>query len=176
MKKFCIFTNSEELSEKFNIPNINNDELLKSWIFSNVKEMNEERLFLLKIALDFNANRQDIFIVLNENYSENFNGKIIGGSVIGYNESGWSFVERFKFAMKSLSIAPDFQGKGLSKPLIQAIFVFFESKKIAVLKQSSYTEEGYNRIRKNFSKIAANYPTIDFVDPEKDWTFFSKMI
>ena len=69
--------------------------------------------------------------------------------------------------MKSLSVAPECQGKGLSKLLIQSIFEFFKEKNIPVLKQSSYTEEGYSRIRKNFSKIAADFPEIEFVDPEQ---------
>lgn len=169
MKKIIVFTNSENLKNEFEIPYIEEDSNLKCLVEKNLSKMNEDRLFLMKVGLESFSFREDIFITLiEENKNDLSNSEIIGGAVIGYNETGWSFVERFKFAMKSLSIAPEFQGKGMSKLLIKAIFDFFKEKNIPVLKQSSYTEEGYEKIRKNFSKIAANYPTIDFVDPEKD--------
>lgn len=169
MKKTIIFTNSENLKNEFNIPYIFDNKKLESWIEYNLKKMDEDNLFLMKVGLENSSFREDIFIVLiEEKENEMFSGEIIGGAVIGYNENGWSFVERFKFAMKSLSIAQKFQGLGLSKEIISEIFNFFEKNQIPVLKQSSYTEEGYSRIRKNFSKIAANFPSVDFVDPERD--------
>lgn len=94
-------------------------------------------------------------------------GNIIGGTVLGYNENGWSFNERFKFAVKSLSVAPEHQKKGFSKVLISETFKLLRSKNIKVLKQSSYTPEGYQRIRENFIKESKKYPDIEFVDYEK---------
>ena len=162
-----VLTNSEALSERFNVKFIDGD--IELWIEENINKMNVERLQFLKVGLK-SSGSENIFILMKDNHTDNdqsYTGNIIGGAVIGYNENGWSFTERFKFALKSLSVAPEHQGKGLSKKLIVEIFHFLKSQNISVLKQSSYTPEGYQRIRENFIKESKKYPDIEFVDYEK---------
>lgn len=166
MKNIIILTNSEYLANKFKIHNVHSDPIISNWISENYERMNEERLDLLKIGLNVDSCREDIFILMVEQNKIGFTGDIIGGAVIGYNECGWSFVERFKFAMKSLSIAPEQQGKGYSKEIIYSIFNFFDSNSIPVLKQSLYTQDGIKKIKNNFDKIAKEYQKIEFVSPE----------
>jgi GNAT superfamily N-acetyltransferase len=66
-----------------------------------------------------------------------------------------------------VSVSRNHWGKGYSKPLIESIFDYCDKNNINTLLQSMYSDMGWKRIKKQFVKIAKQYPNIDFKDTER---------
>lgn len=64
-----------------------------------------------------------------------------------------------------ISILPEYQGKGISRKLIQAMFKYAKEKKLNIL-SSSYSNEGFIKIRKVLREESKNY-SVDFLDTDR---------
>lgn len=66
--------------------------------------------------------------------------------------------------VSSIGVHPEYRGRGLSKVLIREFFKFCVENNISGIEQSSYTEEGNERVRHLFEKYAERYPEVGFID------------
>lgn len=64
-----------------------------------------------------------------------------------------------------VSILPEYQNKGISRKLIQLMFKYAKEKKIKIL-SSSYTSEGFKKIRKVLREESKNFG-VDFLDNDR---------
>lgn len=159
MKEVIIFTNSKVLSDVLNVPMLTSDMNLHKMINKNMKKMEEEEQmpFLLN-GLRYNTHREDVFFIIKDK------SKFIGGIVLGYKEKGWNAKGDQKYVVKSISVHEKYQGKGLSRLLVNTLFDFCASHSIKVIKQSAYTREGKTKIRHIFKHVSSSFPGVRFVD------------
>jgi len=68
--------------------------------------------------------------------------------------------------IKFLSVDPKYQGKGYASILAEEIFKFAKEKNI-ILESSSYTEEGEQKLKALFNKLAEKF-SVEFVDSDKN--------
>lgn len=158
MNSITILTNSEDLAEAYHCSYF----LDSKPITSELEEViNKDPDNLLSIALSQSLDmycREDLFFILK------VDGCVAGGVVLGFNDNGWSFNPNFKWAIKSVSLFKEYQGKKHSYHLIEAIFSFCVKNEILTLKQSNYTEDGKLKIAHIFKQISDQYPTINYID------------
>jgi GNAT superfamily N-acetyltransferase len=64
-----------------------------------------------------------------------------------------------------VSILPEYQGKGISRKLIQAMFKYAKEKNLNIL-SSGYSSEGFLKIRKVLREESKNY-SVDFLDTDR---------
>ena len=171
--KTVIFTNSENLKGMFNVENYksSNRTSLSKMIKGNKERLEEidSELYPFINAISpqfsFQMDREDLFFVL-----INENEDIVAALVLGYNPSGWD--SKIEYLMHSISVEKEYQGKGLSKELINTFFDFCSKNKISIVKQSPYTKQGKLKIKKTFNETSKKYPEVSFKDTNKK-SFFN---
>lgn len=88
-----------------------------------------------------------------------------GDKIVGLSELEKSPYADKTFWIQFLSIDPKYQGKGYASKLAEEIFRFAKENDYT-LETSSYTEEGYEKLKAVFNKLAEKY-SVDFIDKEK---------
>lgn len=78
----------------------------------------------------------------------------------------------YEFGIKnwinSISILDDYKGNGLCEQLVEAAFQWCVSNNIDTLLQSSYSKEGLEKAMHVFERIAKKYPSLNFVDKNRE--------
>lgn len=172
--KTIIFTNNDELKERFSLKNFKSSKRsnLHKLIQKNIEKLKDydTELYPFLNAIDpqflFQMDRKDIFFVVLNN-----NEEIIASLVLGYNEKGWDN-HKEKYMMHSVSVDEKYQGQGYAKHLINILFDYCKKNKITGIRQSAYTKQGQKKIKKIFKSISSLNPEIKFKDTSKK-SFFN---
>ena len=69
------------------------------------------------------------------------------------------------FSISFVSVDPKFQGKGYASKLLEEIFLFAKEHKI-ILQNSTYTEEGEEKLFNLIQRLREKYPEVDFREDE----------
>ena len=89
----------------------------------------------------------------------------IDDKIIGLSELEKNPYQENSFWIKFLSIDPEYQGKGYASKLAEEVFRFAKQKGFSV-ETSSYTDEGYKKLKDLFNKLANKY-SVKFIDKGK---------
>ena len=89
---------------------------------------------------------------------------------IGYKVIGLSELEKVPESdntvwLKFLSIDKDYQGQGYASKLAEEIFIFVK-KEGFILEGSSYSDEGYEKLKSTLNRLASKYD-VEFIDKGK---------
>lgn len=66
--------------------------------------------------------------------------------------------------MSSIGVSEPYQGKGLSRFLVNEFFEFCELINVGKVEQSSYTEQGKDKVKHIFDEVTDFYPTVEYLD------------
>ena len=88
-----------------------------------------------------------------------------GNLVIGLGELQKNPYKEKCFWIKFLSVDPEYQGKGYASKLADEMFSFAKKEGMDI-ETSTYTDEGYIKLKKLFNKLAKKY-SIKFTDKGK---------
>lgn len=91
------------------------------------------------------------------------NKQIVGVTKLRTGKSESAYNPGYSNWIDFCSIHPDFQGKGYSYLMLVEMFNYIKENNIKKLLSSSYTQLGYDRIRKNLIKLSKTFK-IDFKD------------
>lgn len=105
-----------------------------------------------------NSNTKLIFIAFEDT-------KVVGALCIEYCERGWNFGPN-KWAMMNIGVNDNFTNKGYSSLMIESMFKTMNELELSGLLQSSYTDEGNQKIKKVFNRFSYQYPSVKFVDSD----------
>lgn len=92
----------------------------------------------------------------------------VGGKIVGLSElekSPASTLDREIYWLTFIAIDPAYQNQGLSSRLLAEAFKFVKEKE-ATLETSSYSDEGWKKLKENINKLANEYQ-IDLIDDNK---------
>jgi GNAT superfamily N-acetyltransferase len=92
------------------------------------------------------------------------NDVIMGGIVVYVGNNETLNGTGAKSWISSVGVHPSFQGKGVSRFLINEFFDFCSKEQIGKVEQSSYTEMGAERIRHIFEEVSEYYPDVEYID------------
>jgi len=85
--------------------------------------------------------------------------------VIGLSELEKIPNQEKQYWIKFVSIDPKYQGKGLASKLVEEIFRFARQEG-ATLESSSYSSDGYDKLKPLFNKFAEEF-SVNFIDVER---------
>ncbi len=89
----------------------------------------------------------------------------VGDKVIGLSELEKAPETENTIWLKFLSIDKDYQGQGYASKLAEEIFIFTK-KEGFILEGSSYSDEGYEKLKSVLNRLANKY-SVEFIDKGK---------